>query len=142
MTSDGHPGYYADDLAHIHDAGYDHYARAAAPVILGALKDANHPAGGLVVDLGCGSGILSPELVAAGYDVLGIELSEALIALARQRVPGATFHVGSLLSADIPSCLGVTAIGEVVNFLFDTSLSPQTLEGLFQRIHTALVPGG
>ena len=37
---------------------------------------------GLVVDLGCGSGILSGVVSEAGYDVLGIDVSEAMVAMA------------------------------------------------------------
>src|SRR5262245_4405666 len=117
---------YADDLAHIHDAGYGHFARAAAPVLIDALRSAGHR-GRLVADLGCGSGILSAEVVAAGYDALGIDLSEALLALARRRVPSATFRAGSLLSVELPPCVGVAAVGEGVNYLFDPSLSPESL---------------
>ena len=37
-------------------------------------------------DLGCGSGIWAKELAAAGYRVLGIDLSEAMIAIANRAV--------------------------------------------------------
>ena len=86
---------YRDDLAFIHDAGFGGMARAAGPVLVNALRKRGFD-GGLVVDLGCGSGILSQAMAEAGYDVLGIDISPAMIALARERVPTGTFRVGSL----------------------------------------------
>lgn len=132
---------YADDLAYIHDAGFGHWARNAAAFVLQSLCSSGVERG-LVVDLGCGSGILAQELTAAGYDVLGIDQSEAMLALARRRAPGARFCHQSLLAADIPPCLAVTAVGECFNYLFDDTHSDQTLAELFGRIHNALLPGG
>jgi SAM-dependent methyltransferase len=132
---------YRDDLAYIHDAGHGDFARAAAPVVLELLRRAGF-ASGLLIDLGCGSGIMAREVCAAGHDVLGIDISPGMIALARQRAPRARFRVESLLTAELPSCVAVTAIGECFNFLFDDGNSKQALAKLFRRISTALVPGG
>src|SRR5271170_5383990 len=107
---------YRDDLAYIHDAGFGGMARAAAPVLIDALRKRGF-ARGLVVDLGCGSGILSQAMVEAGYDLLGIDISPAMIALARERVPGGTFRVGSLVTVDLPPCIAVAAVGECFNYL-------------------------
>ncbi len=132
---------YGDDLAYIHDAGYGHIARAAASVLLDLLKESG-PAGGLVIDLGCGSGILSAEVAAAGYDVLGIDISAAMIALARKRVPAGRFRVGSVLDAELPPCVAVAAVGEIFNYLFDDANTDARLVPLFRRVHDALGPGG
>jgi 2-polyprenyl-3-methyl-5-hydroxy-6-metoxy-1,4-benzoquinol methylase len=74
---------------------------------------------GTVVDLGCGSGILSSTIVDASYEVIGVDVSEAMIALARARAPKAIFKVGSFVSVDLHECVAVTAIGEVLNYAFD-----------------------
>jgi SAM-dependent methyltransferase len=132
---------YREDLAFIHDAGYGHFSRNAAQVVLEALRSAGADSG-LVVDLGCGSGILAEQLVAAGYDVLGIDLSPDLIDLARRRVPGGRFRVASLWAAELPACVGVTAIGECVNYLFDPGDVETRLASLFRRIADVLPPGG
>ncbi|HEY1378262.1 MAG TPA: methyltransferase domain-containing protein [Gemmataceae bacterium] len=132
---------YRDDLAFIHDAGYGHFARAAGPVLLAELRRAGLDRG-RVVDLGCGSGILSETAAAAGYDVLGIDISPSMIALAKKRVPGGEFRVGPLLAAELPPCAAVAAVGEVVNFLFDTANTDRRLWGLFRRVFAALCPGG
>lgn len=50
------------------------------------------PAGGSVLDLGCGSGVpVARTLAAAGYRVTGIDISEVQIRRARERVPQAEF---------------------------------------------------
>jgi SAM-dependent methyltransferase len=132
---------YKDDLAFIHDAGFGGMARAAGLVLIDALRKRGFDRG-TVVDLGCGSGILSRALVEAGYDVLGIDLSPAMIALARERVPDGTFRVESLVTVDLPPCVGVAAIGECFNYLFDRGNTIRSLSKLLGRIHQALEPEG
>src|SRR6476620_9236965 len=102
---------YTDDLAFIHDAGFGDLARHAAGVLQNALR-AHGFRTGLIVDLGCGSGILSKAMIDAGYDVLGIDISPAMIRIARKRVPRARFATASLLRFEFPACHAVAAIGE------------------------------
>ncbi len=132
---------YQNDLAYIHDAGFGDLARHAAPVLLDALRRRGID-GGLVIDLGCGSGILSRDIAAAGYDVLGIDISEAMIAMARERVPQARFRVESLLQAELPPCVAVAAVGEAFNYLFDSGNTEWALAKLFRRIHSVLESEG
>ena len=94
------------------------------------------------MDLGCGSGLLARELTKSQYKVLGIDLSEAMIRIARRRVPEAEFRIASLFKADIPPCNAVTSIGECLNYLFDSNNDSETLAQLFHRIYAALAPGG
>ena len=133
--------FYEQDLAYIHDAGYGEHALKSAASILGILTK-NHISDGLIVDLGCGSGLSTLEFIKAGYRVLGIDISEAMIALAKNRAPGAEFQVASLFKTDIPSCNAVTAIGECLNYLFDPDNNDEVLFQLFERIYQALEPGG
>src|SRR5262249_52348922 len=97
---------------------------------------------GLVVDLGCGSGILSQAIVEAGYDVLGIDISPAMIDRARARVPSGTFRVESLLTAKLPPCIAVAAVGECFNYLFDRSHSRAGVARQFRQIHHVLERDG
>jgi SAM-dependent methyltransferase len=132
---------YRDDLAYIHDAGFGSIAREAACVLLDELRRRRFERG-LVIDLGCGSGILSRAVSDAGFDVVGIDLSEAMVALARRRVPCGQFRVESLLTAELPPCVAVAAVGECISYLFDDSNSTNKLGRVFQRIHESLAPGG
>src|SRR5262245_3667903 len=132
---------YRDDLAYIHDAGYGGLARNAAPLLREMLRDAG-VVSGRVVDLGCGSGILSGVLAEAGYDVLGIDLSAAMIALARQRVPKGEFRQESVLTAQLPSCVAVAAVGECFSYLFDPGNTGRAQMKVYRRIFDALCPGG
>jgi len=132
---------YRDDLAYIHDAGFGHLAANAGPMVIAELQRAGFHSG-LVVDLGCGSGIMARQLRDAGYDVIGIDLSESLLEIARRRVPDGTFRVGSFATADIPPCVAVTAIGEVFNYTFDAENCPAVRARAWQRIGAALAPGG
>jgi SAM-dependent methyltransferase len=95
-----------------------------------------------VVDAGCGSGVWARDLTAAGYEVLGIDISPAMIRLARRHAPAAQFRVGSLLSASLPSCDAVTSIGECVNYAFDRRSGRPALARFFRRVFETLRPGG
>jgi SAM-dependent methyltransferase len=129
--------FYPADLARIHDEGYGDFARAAACELLTRL-----PGGGLVVELGCGTGISSQILRAAGYEIVGIDISPDMLAIARRRVPDAEFRRGSLWDAELPRCAAVTAIGEVINYAADEQAGAERLPELCERIHRALEPGG
>ena len=54
--------------------------------------------------VGPGGGILTAELVRAGYDVLGVDYSAALLRIARRRVSAARFRRASFLEVDLPAC--------------------------------------
>jgi SAM-dependent methyltransferase len=133
--------WYKEDLAFIHDVGFSDYALKSAPGILEILAR-NQIREGLVVDLGCGSGLWVQELAKANYQVLGVDISESMIAIAQTRVPDAKFRVESLFKVDIPPCNAVTSIGECLNYLFDPDSDRKTLLELFHRIYSSLTPGG
>ncbi|MCC7085270.1 MAG: class I SAM-dependent methyltransferase [Pirellulales bacterium] len=133
---------YRDDLAYIHDVGHGEFARRAVPGLLKVLREGKVTSG-LVIDLGCGSGIWTEQLLAAGFDAQGIDISPAMIQLAQQRAPQANFRCESFLRAKLPTCAAVTSIGECVNYLFDRQHKPAAaLAKMFGRIHRALQPGG
>jgi SAM-dependent methyltransferase len=132
---------YKNDLAYIHDVGFGGFVKSASGFVLELLQHQGFDSG-LVVDLGCGSGILAEELENAGYDVIGIDVSMALLAIARKRVKKAQFRACSLFKADIPNCIAVTAIGECFNYLFDSSNTSQELYNLFVRIYNSLTSEG
>ncbi len=132
---------YREDLAYVHHAGFGRLAANAASLLTETLRSGGLQRG-LVVDLCCGSGHLSQSLSDAGYDVLGVDISGAMVEMARERVPEGRFVEGSILSLDLPPCVAVAAVGECFNYLFDEGNTEEGLGDLLRRIHAALVPGG
>jgi SAM-dependent methyltransferase len=132
---------YRQDLAYIHDVGHSGLAEAAGQRLVAELRGLGilH---GVVVDLGCGGGVLARVVSRAGYRVIGMDISEAMVAIARERAPEAEFHVRSFVSAELPACIAVTAIGEVLNYAFDERNGMQARQDLFRRTCEALAPGG
>src|SRR5215204_3810560 len=126
---------YHEDLAHIHASGFTSLAEAAGRAIPGRLRAAGIE-GGLVVDLGCGNGLTSRALAGAGYEVLGIDSSEAMLRIARRSAPGVRFLRASFLDVSLPGCRAVVAAGEVLNYT-ERSLMP-----VFRRVRAAIEPGG
>ena len=106
---------YGPDLAYIHHAGFSEFAESAAPGLLEILWK-HGVRDGLVVEIGCGSGILARELTRAGFEVLGFDASPAMIALARETAPRARFEVGAFDAIDIPPGNAVVAMGEVLHY--------------------------
>jgi SAM-dependent methyltransferase len=143
---------YAADLAYVHDAGFDDYARRAAPEIVRLLRHRlpRRQSKGrrlVVVEFGCGGGTLAGRLAGAGFDVLGVDQSRAMIQIARRRAPQARFAVGTLADTPLPQCDAIIAIGEVVNYLpAGTARAIQRhdreLSAFFARAAAALAPGG
>jgi SAM-dependent methyltransferase len=134
------PG-YGNDLAYIHDAAFTDYGRNAAPGLLRILRRSGIK-GGLVIDLGCGSGRWAHELNRNGCAALGVDQSPAFIRLARKIAPQSTFVCASLLRVKLPECDAVTSIGECFNYSFDRKAGKQELARLFARVYGALRPGG
>jgi ubiquinone/menaquinone biosynthesis C-methylase UbiE len=124
---------YADQ---VRDAvATDPYLRAA----LASFADQVHTAGGgPVADVGCGPGHVTAHLHGLGVDAFGVDLSPAMIDLARRAHPGLRFEVGSmtdLVLADA-SVAGLLAWWSLIHVPDDAV--PAVL-GHFRRV---LRPGG
>jgi len=131
---------YQEDLAYVHHAGFGDFASKAGPELLRILKRAGITKGKLV-DLGSGSGIWANRAQEAGFQVVGIDNSRAMIELARKVAPKAALRRGSLHEAPLPRCEAVTAIGEGFNYVLAEN-GMLKLPLLFRRIANALRPGG
>ncbi len=125
-----------DELSYLYradDARPDKYVPWIAELI------ARLPAGGSVLDLGCGCGVpVSRDLAAAGFAVTGADISEVQISRARRLVPAASFMVADAArlafadsSFDAVACLYA---------LFHLPLDAQPR--LLARIGRWLRPGG
>jgi SAM-dependent methyltransferase len=106
---------YGEDLAWIHHTGFAEFAESASSGILEILWK-HGITSGIVVDVGCGSGILSRELARAKFEVVGFDASAAMIDLARKTEPRARFEVARFAEATLPPCDAIVAVGEVLNY--------------------------
>ena len=95
------------------------------------------PDGASVLDLGCGNGAKTARL-ARRFEVVGVDISEEQLRLARARVPGATFVQADFAELDVPaeSLDAVTAFYSIVHVPRDQH------PDLFARIERWLRPGG
>jgi len=55
-----------------------------------------------ILDLGCGTGRTTAPLDAMGYDIVGVDLSEALVGEARKSHPEVSFQVGDATDLSFP----------------------------------------
>jgi SAM-dependent methyltransferase len=136
------PGsFYGPQQAAIHHDHFGDLSRDAARALAATLASRGLTTG-TIVDLGCGSGILARVLSDLGYDVHGFDLSPAMIELAEQTAPRATFRVASLVDVELPTVVAVTAIGEALNYATDQRAGAGAFERVAARVYDALVPGG
>lgn len=133
--------FYGADQARIHHERFGDLAADAARLVVDRLQAAGHVTG-FVTDLGCGSGILAAQLLAAGYLVEGVDLSPAMVTLARETAPQGSFRVGSVHDALIAPSVAVTAIGEVLQYATDARAGIGAFRALAGRVFAALEPGG
>ena len=76
-------------FAYVYDELMDNVPYDAwAEYLIGLLKENGVPEG-LVCELGCGTGQMTRRLSAAGYDMIGIDLSEEMLDVAREQECGA-----------------------------------------------------
>ena len=136
-----HDGFYGRQQAAIHHDRFGDLAHDAARLLAGLLVSRGLTEG-TVTDLGCGSGILARVMSDLGYDVLGVDISPDMLALAEQNAPRARFRKESLVDADVPPSVAVTAIGEALNYVTDPRVGLTTTEAVASRVFDALAPGG
>jgi SAM-dependent methyltransferase len=130
--------YYREDLARVHHEGFGFHADLCAPGILRLLEPVL-ARGGVVLELGCGSGLLTRYLVEAGHRVIATDASPAMLALARSYVPGAeSIEQLTLPDDDIPDADAVVSIGHVLCYLPDERAVWRGLEGAARAVR----PGG
>ncbi len=108
--------YFRSDLARIHHEGFGFHADAVAPGILTILEPVLER-GGLVLELGCGSGLLTKSLVEAGHRVLAADASPAMVDLARDFVPTVPVEVLRLPDDPLPTADAIVSVGHALSYL-------------------------
>lgn len=97
----------------------------------------------IVVDLGCGTGKLTEILAERGYDMIGIDLSEDMLAIALERKienGSNTFYTQQdMRDFELYGAAGaMVSVGDSVNYLLEES----DLEKMFGCVARGLLPGG
>ena len=130
--------YYRDDLAYVHDRGYGFHAENCAPGLLALLEPVRRRQG-VVLEIGCGSGLLTKLLVDAGHRVVATDASPAMLDLTRAAVPG-TERIEALTLPDdpVPAADAVVGVGHALNYLPDADAIRRALVARASAVR----PGG
>ncbi|TDC21401.1 class I SAM-dependent methyltransferase [Streptomyces sp. 8K308] len=107
--------------------------------VLAAFAEHVRTAGpGPVAELGCGPGYLTAHLRDLGLDVFGVDLSPAMIDLARENYPGLRFELGSMDALDLAG----GALRGIVSWYSLIHLPPAEVPSYLAEFHRLLAPGG
>jgi len=132
---------YGTALARLHHERFGALAAAATGELVARLSRAGIAQGG-VVDLGTGSGILAAGALAAGFDLWGVDVSPAMLEIARRVASSGTFVEASLWDVELPPCVAVAAVGEVFSYAADPRAGRSALAARLADIKRQLQPEG
>ncbi|HKI57284.1 MAG TPA: class I SAM-dependent methyltransferase [Trueperaceae bacterium] len=94
---------------------------------------------GPLLDLGCGTGNATAPMVERGLEVVGVDASEAMLAVARRKLPRVRFHRADFRRLRVPGRFGlVYSVFDALNNL----LEPSDFEAMARHVHRLLLPGG
>jgi len=100
----------------------------------------HHVRGDQALDFGCGTGRSTRFLRDRGFHAVGIDISEAMLAQARERDPGGVYR---LVPAETPPPLSAGTYDLVLAaFTFDNVPTFDRKVRLFQALRTSLTPHG
>jgi SAM-dependent methyltransferase len=130
---------YRHDLAAVHHRGFGAHAAACAPGIVDLLAPVR-ARNGLILELGCGTGLLTTELIAAGHRVIATDASLAMLEVARGLVGESAEEVRQLTLPDdpLPRADAIVAVGHPLSYLPDADAVSRALVAIAE----ALRPGG
>ncbi|MFB4262404.1 class I SAM-dependent methyltransferase [Nonomuraea sp. GTA35] len=111
------------------------YLRAALALLADLVRSAG---GGPVADVGCGPGHVTAHLHELGLDAFGIDLSPAMIDLARRDHPRLRFEVGSMTELDLPDA----SVAAVLAFWSLIHVPDDEIPAVLGHFRRALRPGG
>lgn len=94
--------------------------------------------GGRIADIGCGPGHVTRHLVSLGAKPLGVDISPAMIDIARTENPGVEFRVESMTDLTEPD----QSLGGAVLLYAIINLSPTERARTFAQVFRTLRPGG
>jgi|SRR3989344_215463 len=90
-----------------------------------------------VLEIGCGNGRDAAEIVKHTDDYLGIDISDGLIKLAREKVSEAKFEVADIEEFEFPQNLDI-----IIAFASLLHVNKENFKNILERAFKALGPGG
>ena len=132
-------GRYSEVFCRVYNEfGWNYYPEAFGEQLLQWLKENNvtvHSS----LDLACGTGVLCEVLHAQGIEAWGMDFSEGMIAIARERNPHIHYDVADMtLYRPNQKFDLVTCTGDSLNHIMELS----DVEKIFQNVHAYLNEGG
>ena len=129
---------YRENLALVHDLGFGFHAERTAPGILTLLEPVR-AGGGVVHEIGCGTGLLTRYLLDAGHTVIASDASQAMLERARS-VLGADVDLRRIALPDdpLPTSDAVVSVGHALSYLPDE----RSVHRALTAVAGALRPGG
>jgi SAM-dependent methyltransferase len=91
-----------------------------------------------ILDLGCGCGHLVQQLDIRGYQVTGIDASEALLSYARKNAPESEFILSDIRKFELPGSFNAVLSNDVLLFI----LNNEDLTMVFRNAYAALQHNG
>ena len=118
--------------------GWNYFPRAFGEQLLKWLE-VNGVQAKTCLDLGCGTGILCETLLEGGIQASGMDLSEGMIAIARESCPQIHYDVADMITyrPDMRFDL-VTCTGDALNHIIDL----ENVRRIFENVHGYLNRGG
>jgi SAM-dependent methyltransferase len=119
---------FADELSH----------KPLDRALLGAFVEQLPSGDGLIADVGCGPGQVARYLRSLYSRVVGVDLSPAMVAIARRSDPAIEFHMGSMLAlpAGDGEWAGIVALYSIIH------LDPSDVRTAFAEFFRVLTQGG
>ena len=122
------------DAMYVDPAGYEQECKQVVEIA----KKYGESGGNTLLDIACGTGEQA-KILARHFSVVGFDLSEGMIDIARKKVPEAKFHVADLCAFDLTRQFDVVvnlygSIGFVENF--------ERMQAAIQAAYRHLKPGG
>lgn len=109
-----------------YDAEYEFYSK---------ILTENHQSE--VLEIGCGTGNLVPHFLENGFTYIGLDLSEAMIALAKQKFPKGQFLIGNMCDFELQKPVeSIIITARTVSYLLTNDEIQNTFKSLYKNLKT------
>ena len=130
---------YSDVFCRVYDVfGWNYYPEIFGERLIKWMA-AKGIAPASALDLGCGTGVLCEILDRQGIRAAGMDLSEGMIAIAREKGPGIRYEVGNMITYRPEERYDlVTCTGDALNHI----MALEDVKTIFRNVHGYLNEGG